>query len=47
METFVTEQANLSPGCAKKRFTNLGPDTAEAVRAMCNSDSTASWRRIE
>ena len=26
---------------------DLGPDTAEAVRAMRNSDSTASWQRIE
>lgn len=26
---------------------DLGPDTAEAVRAMRNSDSTASWHRIE
>ncbi len=26
---------------------DLGPDTAEAVRAMRNSDSTASWYRIE
>jgi Protein of unknown function (DUF2950) len=26
---------------------DLGPDTTEAVTAMRNSDSTASWRRIE
>jgi len=26
---------------------DLGPDTAKAVRAMRNSDSTASWHRIE
>ena len=47
METLVTEQANLSPGCAKKRLTNLGPDIAEAVSAMRNSDSTADWHRIK